>query len=221
MSYHATISFKTLKTNEIYPFLQKIKETTSGTLEKIAEDEYFYLPSFRYRHLYEGVPATVREDADESWAKGAVFTTRFFYLAEHDLLGVFGVPSEVQGIFDDSIYFQNSCDQDYDFDEWSKIPPFQRIAEKWRTATDNEVKERFVSERYEEELDEVESVGLDYYRRTFAYDDIWGMCEDYMWHDESAVHLSLFGYYDFQPIKRFVALCKEKCEKEFGKVYAE
>ena len=216
MSYHATISFKTLKTNEIYPFFQKVKKSVSDNLEKIAEDEYLYLPSIRYAHLYEGVRRVVEEEADEAWARN-VFTMRFFYLAEHDLLGVFGVPSEVQEIFDDSIYFQNSCDQDYEFEEWSKIPPFAKIAERWRTATDDEVRDKYGADGYGE-WDEGEDPDLDYYRRTFAYDEIWGMCEEYMWHDELAVHLSLFGFYDFLPRKKFVGFCKEKYENEFGKV---
>lgn len=215
MSYHATINFKTLKPNELYPFFQKLKATTSKSIEQIAEDEFIYMPSNRYGHLYENVREAVKRGADEAWAKG-VFTTRFFYLAEHDLLGVFGVPSAVESIFDDTIYFQNSCDQDYKYDTWAKIPPFAEIAEKWRNATDEEVKAKYNAESYGE-WDEDENCDLDYYRRTFAYDEIWGMCESYMWHDELAVHLSLFGYYDFLPIKQFVGLCKEKYEREFGK----
>ena len=56
-------------------------------------------------------------------------------------------------------------------------------------------------------------IPIDYYRRTFAYEEIWGMCEDYMWSDNKAVHLSLFSYYDFEPIKNFVVACKEKYAK--------
>lgn len=219
MSYRATISFKVLKANELYQFFQELKETTNKNLKEIAEENYIFMPSNRYAHLYEGAKTVVKEDADEAWAR-AVFTTRFFYLAEYDLLGVFGVSSVVEEIFDDSIYFQNSCDQDYEFDEWEKIPPFAKIAEKWKSATDEMVKIKYNKERYGE-WDETENCDLDYYRRTFAYDEIWGMCEEFMWHDELAVHLSLFGYYDFLPIKQFVQLCKNKYEQKFGKIDTE
>jgi hypothetical protein len=207
MSYYAAISFKMLKHGEIYPFFQAFKKKVSHSISEIAEYEFSYMPSVRYEHLYADAPPAAKTRADEAWAKG-VFTMRFFYLAEHELLGVFGVPTVVQDIFDKTIYFQNSCDQDYDFDEWAAVPVFAQIAEKWRTATDEAVKAKYIAER-DGECDEG-CADLDYYRRTFAYDEIWALCEGYMWHDEQAVHLSLFGYYDFEPIGKFVKMCGEK-----------
>ena len=207
MSYHADISFKVLKHEEIYPFFQTLKERASHSISEIAEDEFLYMPSVRYEHFYADVRPEVKTRVDEAWAKGA-FTMRFFYLAEHNLLGVFGVPTAVRNVFDETIYFQNSCDQDYDFDEWAAVPVFAQIAEKWRTATDEAVRAKYGAER-EGECDE-DCIDLDYYRRSFAYDEIWGLCAEYMWHDELAVHLSLFGYYDFEPIGKFVHVCREK-----------
>lgn len=212
MSYHATISFKVLKENEIYPFFQRLKKEIAQNIVKIATDEFLYMPSVRYAYLYEGARVVVKEDADEAWARG-VFTMRFFYLAEHNLLGVFGAPTEAQGVFDDSIYFQNSCDQDYDFGEWKNIPVFAQIAEKWKSATDEEVRAKYFGERNGEcDGDDVAN-NLDYYRRSFAYDEIWGMCEEYMWHDEQAVHLAMFGFYDYDPIKKFIRACREEQKK--------
>lgn len=208
MSYHADISFKTLKSEEVYPFFQTLKKAVSHNIGEIAEDEFLYMPSVRYDHLYADVRPMVKRNVDEAWAS-RVFTMRFFYLAEHDLLGVFGVPTAVQSVFDDTIYFQNSCDQDYPFDEWAAVPVFAKIAEKWRTAAGESVLAKYAEERYGECDDEC--VDLDYYRRTFAYDEIWGMFEEYMWDDALAVHLALFGYYDIVPT-RFVKACEEKYE---------
>lgn len=207
MSYHADISFKTLKSGEVYPFFQTLKKAVSHNIGEIAEDEFLYMPSVRYEHLYTDAANMVKHNADEAWAK-SVFTMRFFYLAEHDLLGVFGVPTAVRSVFDETIYFQNSCDQDYSFDEWAAVPVFAKIAEKWRTSADDTVKAECAEKGYECDED---CGDLDYYRRTFAYDEVWGMFEEYMWDDELAVHLSLFGYYDIAPII-FVAACKEKYE---------
>lgn len=209
MSYGASISFKTIDVQGLYLFFQKMKKTATERIDEIAEDEFLYMPSVRYAHLYKDVRPIVAQDADEAWAKSAVFTMRFFYLAEHNLLGVFGVPTCIEEIFDSTIYFQNSTDQDYDFDEWNGVPIFERIAERWKTSTYEDVLRKYGEDRGEWDEDDGE-IPIDYYRRTFAYDEIWAMCEDYMWNDKKAVHLSLFGYYDFDPIKRFVATCRER-----------
>ena len=213
MSYGASISFKTIDADELYQFFQNIKHTASKHIDKIAEDEFIYMPSVRYKHLYNDVKGVIARDADEAWAKSAVFTMRFFYLADHNLLGVFGVPSAVKECFDATIYFQNSTDQDYEFDEWKNVPIFAQIAEKWKTSTDDDVLRKCNDERDDDEID---TDSLDYYRRTFAYEEIWSMCEDYMWHDDKAVHLSLFSYYDFEPFMKFVEVCKEKYEQWIG-----
>ena len=212
MSYGASISFKTIDAAGLYQFFQKLKDTTTDRIDKIAEDEFLYMPSIRYAHLYNEVKPIVAQDADEAWAKSAVFTMRFFYLAEHSLLGVFGVPSEVVEIFDAVIYFQNSTDQDYEIDEWKGVPIFEQIAERWNASTDEEVRRKYY-EDYGDDEDELDDLSLDYFRRTFAYKEIWGMCEDYMWSDYKAVNLSLFGHYDFEPITKFVSACKEKYAK--------
>jgi hypothetical protein len=205
MSYHATISFKTVKPGEIYSFLQKFKEETVKNLDAVAEDEFIYMPSVRNEHLYEGVRKIVKRDADENWAK-KVFTHRFFYLAEHDLFAVFGVPDAAQNVYDATIYFQNSCDQDYKFDTWKGVPIFEKIAEKWKNATDQEVENRYYSKN-DGSWDEDEPLDHNYYRRSYAYDEIWDMCEEYLYNDEAVVYLSLFGFYDFQPISQFVQKC--------------
>ena len=93
------------------------------------------------------------------------------------------------------------------------MPIFAQIAEKWKAATDEEIRKKYYGERYGEcDEDDVEE-NLDYYRRSFAYDEIWGMCEEYMWHDEQAVHLAMFGFYDYVPIKGFVYACRKEAEK--------
>lgn len=212
MSYSASISFKTIDAKGMYAFFQKLKETATERIDKIAEDEFLYMPSVRHDHLYKDVRPIVVQDADKAWSKSAVFTMRFFYLAEHNLLGVFGVPSSVEEIFDATIYFQNSTDQDYEFDEWKGVPIFEQIAERWKTSTDEDVIRKYCEERGMWDEDEGD-IPIDYYRRTFAYEEIWGMCEDYMWSDNKAVHLSLFSYYDFMPIENFVVACKEKYAK--------
>ena len=188
-----------------------LKKEAIKKLELIAEDEFLYLPSLRYEHLYKDTRAVVSHDADEAWAKSCVFSMRFAYLADKNLLAIFGVPTALRECFDSTIYFQNSCDQDYEFEEWKDVPVFAEIAERWKNATDDEVRHHYWEERrdWDEDADEIP---LDYYRRTFAYDEVWGMVEDYMWNDDEALHLALFGYYDLANIHKFVSACRAKAD---------
>ncbi|MBQ8567302.1 MAG: hypothetical protein IJ445_06960 [Clostridia bacterium] len=116
-------------------------------------------------------------------------------------------------------HFQNSCDQDYDFEDWKGVPYFEFIAEKWKNATDSEVIEHYRNDRgydYDEEY----ASDLDYYRRSFAYDEIWSMCESYLYHEEDVVYISMFGGYEIAEGKGFVRKCRkayEEWQKQFEK----
>ena len=143
MSYSATICFKTIKEGELYSFFKKIKDTCKEKFDDIAKDNFLYMPSVSSmkKRMLEGASDRAKEEADRAWMRNSIFSYRFFYIPEHNLLGVFGAP--VKDIFDLTCYFQNSCDQDYDFKDWKGVPIFEQIAEKWKNATDEEVYKAF------------------------------------------------------------------------------
>lgn len=204
MSYRATISFKTIEATEIYEFFKKFKAEATNHLEEIAKDNFLWSPYSKER---EETDERKLFSSTEMWARSSVFSYRYFYLAEHKLLALFGVPNCLQGLFDLTVCFQNSCDQDYDFDEWKGIPIFEKIAEKWKNSSDDDVHERF-----EYPAEHEEDTDYDYYRRTFAYDEIWEMFEDYLYQEEKVVYISLYGYYDISQIMCFSRMCKEQYE---------
>ena len=78
-------------------------------------------------------------DLDREWFC-RVFTHRFFYDDEFGLLGIYGVPTVSRKLFDKTVYFQNSCDQDYDFKDWEGIPEFENIYNKFMGLTVEELK---------------------------------------------------------------------------------
>lgn len=208
MSYNATINFKTVKEGEIYPFLKKIKDTCKEKFDEIAKSEFIYMPSIKNDYMLKNDSEWAKEQLDRGWMRNSVFSYRFFYIPEHKLLGVFGVPNEVEKIFDLTCYFQNSCDQDYDFEEWKGIPIFEQIAENWKNATNEEVYNTF---EYPEEHEE--PIDYDYYRRSNAYNEIWKMCERYLYHEEDVVYLSMFGGYEIAEQKGFVHKCRKAYEE--------
>lgn len=217
MSYSATINFKTVKEGELYAFLKKIKDTCKEKFEEIAKNEFIFMPSINKEYMLKNDSEYAREQLDRAWMRNSIFSYRFFYIPEHNLLGVFGTP--VKDIFDLTCYFQNSCDQDYDFDDWKGVPIFEQIAEKWKNATDNEVLEHFRKDRCSD-WNEEDCSDLDYYRRSFAYDEIWRMCEHYLYSEDDVVYISMFGGYEIAEQKGFCHKCRkayEEWEKQFEK----
>lgn len=217
MSYYAPISFKTIKEGELYAFLKKIKDTCKEKIDDIAKKNFHYMPSINTckRRIFEGASDMAKREANEAWVRNSVFSYRFFYIPEHNLLGVFSIPDAVTDIFDCTVHFQNSCDQDYDFEDWKGIPIFEQIAEKWKNATDEEV-----YKAYEYPDEHKEPIDYDYYRRSFAYNEIWKMCETYLYHEEDVVYISMFGGYEIAEQKGFVHKCREaydEWKKQFEK----
>ena len=224
MSYYAPISFKTVKEGELYAFLKKIKDTCKEKVDDIAKKNFHYMPTLNTckRRLFEGASDAAKREANEAWVRNSVFTYRFFYIPEHSLLGVFSIPDAVTDIFDCTVHFQNSCDQDYNFEEWKGIPLFEKIAEKWKHSTSEEV-----AKYLEYDVEEVKKFEIkypQYYAKTACYDEIWKYCENYLYNEDEVVYLSLFGYYEITEKRNFIKKCKEayeawvkECEEEYAK----
>ncbi len=213
MSYSATINFKTIKEGELYDFLKKIKDACKSNFAKIAQDNFIFMPSINKDYLLKNDSDYAKEQLDRAWMRNGVFSYRFFYISEHNILGVFGVPDGVADIFDLTCYFQNSCDQDYDFKDWKGIPIFEQIAEKWKNATNEEVYKTF---EYPEE--HAEPIDYDYYRRSNAYGEIWKMCETYLYNEDDVVYVSMFGGYEIAEQKGFCKKCRDAYDQWREKV---
>jgi hypothetical protein len=188
--------------------LKQIKDACKEKFDEIAKDEFIFMPSIKNDYMLKNDSDWAKEQLDRGWMRNCVFSYRFFYIPEQSLLGVFGVPSAINDIFDLTCYFQNSCDQDYDFEDWNGVPYFEFIAEKWKNATDEEVYKTF---EYPDEHEE--PIDYDYYRRSNAYNEIWKMCEKYLYHEEDVVYVSIFGGYEIAEQIGFVHKCRQAYEE--------
>lgn len=213
MSYSATINFKNVPADGVYPFFQMLKTELIKRIDEIAKDNFLWLPSIRYAHRYKDLDSEAKMEIDTAWAMNSIFKFRYFYLPEHQLLGIFSVPIKTEGLFDNVTYFQNSCDQDYEFEEWKGIPIFEKIAGKWKEATDKEVAAQYTAKLYGKPE---ECTDTDYWRKSFAYDEIWEMFESYLYNDEQCVYTSMFGGYERYKVSAFVQRC-ENLYEEFMK----
>ena len=107
------------------------------------------------------------DTADRYWLE-ALFTFRFLYWEEHKLLGIVMMPPEnASEKWPLSVYFQNSCDQDYPLSDWKEgnIPFFANAAAKAENYTAEEIRAKFDYE--------IEDESLEYYRRNTCYNDIF------------------------------------------------
>lgn len=229
MSYSCSISFKEISAEEIMKFLVKFKHECVEKIEEIAKEECAWCPFIRKNLNIPDNAADIPKEEwkeAENWTKNSIFKFRYFY--KSSLLGVYGVPKSVRHLFDKTVYFQNSCDQDYDFEEWEGIKQFENIYKKWMTVDVDIIKEKYnkdiacgsVGNDFDSEYSDVTEKAdkLIYWRKSFCYEEIWKKFEDTLYNDDDAIYLSLFGYYDVLAVNRFVKSCfdsyKEKL-KEF------
>ena len=218
MSYSCFISFKKMKEKDIIAFFRNFKHTTSERLKEIAVENHGYCPYIR-KHLtipekFTDISVKERDEA-EAWARMSVFQYKYFYDNKNKMLCVYGVPTCMRDMFDGTVYFQNSCDQDYERESWDGVDALLKIFDKWQNYSDAFIKTYYrkkYHENFDEEYDgsdEKIAQSLQYFRRTFAYDEIWGMYKNTLYDDEDAIYIALYGGYEFAKVESFVKYCHE------------
>ena len=95
----------------------------------------------------------------------AAFTFRFVYFPKHYILGLVGDFNDFSAT---SVYFQNSTDQDYDYEEWNGISLFEKLAEEAKQFSPDQIAQYF-PEASNKEIQE----NLEYWRRSCLYQIIY------------------------------------------------
>ena len=230
MSYSAYISFKTIEAVDIYPFFQKLKEEAKNKFSEIAKENVIFSP-------YAKTNAYWKEDFHKEYSSykdklffdtadwGArIFSYRYFYLPEHKLLGIFGLPTCLCGLFDNTTYFQNSCDQDYEFETWNGIRIFEETANECKGCSVEKLREAYKDNDLFDEERWTNENEHEYIRKTLTYERIWAMFSEYLFNDKQVVRVSLFGPDELVPLCDFSRLVMEayiefheKLEKEISR----
>lgn len=170
-----------------------LEYTQSQMTEKIIRDNRYYIPSVRTGYIADEESKSRRanvlaDTADRYWLE-ALFTFRFLYWEEHKLLGIIMMPPEsASEKWPLSVYFQNSCDQDYPLSDWKEgnIPFFMNTVAKAENYTEEEIRAKFDYE--------IEDEDLEYYRRSTCYNDIF---------EALALELWLYNHYTDVPFVTF------------------
>lgn len=259
MSYGCYISFKKMEPGEMFSFLRQLKHHISEHLTEIAQENRGYCPYIRQQELDDISVSMTREQWDalsddekkylfprdfinvdhkkiqeaRDWAMNSVFKYSVFYDAERGLLGAFGIPDAAHVLFDGTVYFQNSCDQNYSLEEWSGIQAFVDIYNKWQSKSDSEMLAHWVVENnphllpgqkprtlYDEYSYDLEGLSpaeaekfwsdrLDYMRKSYAYKEIWDNYENELYSSSDRLYLSVYGRDDYHQLLAFIKDCHD------------
>ena len=209
MSYYAKISFKELEPSGIFDFLISIKQELAKpeNLEIMAKENLFYSPIAHPSLEYDKFDRETKHAYFYNWVQDA-FKYRWFYIQDFNILCMIGLPKCVEELFDLTAYFQNGTDQDYDFDTWDGLTLFEMIAENWKNTTDEQIEELYWkdynSDMTLEESTKQMSCPIDYYRRSYCYDEIWKIIEKYFYDDKNGIYFSPFSpMWDIDVIEKF------------------
>ncbi len=248
MSYSCSISFKQVPLEDVEQFLHTFKQFCTDHFKDIARDEWGYVPYIRRNDLKPLGDAVSREewhalspeekgkvfprqfrnvdDRDigeaRGWMCSCLFYFKYAYDSERQMLAVFGVPTATREVFDGTVYFQNSCDQDYERKEYEGIKPFEVIWDKWNNAPEADILKYFNTEHncslYDdirredpECLKEEYDRRIAYYRRDAAYNEIWRNYEPILYNNEDALYLGLYSWNDIRLMNQFLKACHDIC----------
>lgn len=182
MSYAFGIFFKQLGKNEdALSFIEQVKNTMN---EKILQ--YFYDKKDEY--TFPNI------DCDRLWIRSA-FTMRFIYWPQEHLVGLSGYtyPDKVKSMFDTHFCFQNSTDQNYEFEEWSSaINMFDRNKMDFMSKNIETLYYQGYIDQNWYDLDDLKD-SPDYYKRSCLYDKIYNdlKLDDWLWERPNSSFVSL------------------------------
>lgn len=168
MSYSFGMFFKQIEESDVLDFFSKANNIMIKESQKIIIKSKFYIPSLRSNKN--------GNEVDEYWLD-TLFTLNFVYWKEFNLLGLSGYsyPEELESLFDCHIGFQNSCDQDYDYEYWSdKIMIFKEIKEKTINSSLKDIINYCKEYKsYSDEDEEDIKKNIEYHKKSVLYDKIY------------------------------------------------
>lgn len=143
----------------------------------------------------------------EDWIQ-RLFTYKFIYLEEYQVLAMVSSNKKfLEDLFDSHIFAQNSCDQDYEWETWEKVPSFKAISDKIKFMSKEEFliyynsnKPDYYSEISIEELDDTpikyssSNSRFDYQKRSFVYNLIYNSIEKIIWgNSKESIYVSFIN----------------------------
>lgn len=129
MSYWFRMNFKEIEEKNLLDFCIMMSEECKKAATEILMNNKFYIPSIANNYDETSNKEYRRNKwsvIDRHWLY-SLFTIQYIYWTDKKLLGIVGeLPKSIKSALT-TIEFQNSSDQDYEYDNWFGIKYFEKI----------------------------------------------------------------------------------------------
>ena len=208
MSYRFGMCFKNVKNKiEMYDFALEFTKKIYENAEEFINLNKYYIPTHN-KYIF-GEKAYEFNDVDRFWLYN-LFNVRFIYWEEYNLLGIIGdnYPKVCLNMIDEKVYFQNSCDQDYEYEEWgNSITFFNNIIEKAKQETPTNLIKEFNEVYKNYTLKEIEE-DIDYFRKSFVYQTIFHQLDLGNWLYDKEGNFKTFAFSAIENQKQLLTLSR-------------
>lgn len=196
MSYAIDLSFKEMKKDQIFDFIQKFKELVikPEEVKKRIKENYHFSVRWVVGSNSDDIDDFDVEDRIESWID-RLFTFKFIWIERYSLLAcVIREDDLANSLFDGNVFFQNSTDQDYGYEVWKDIRPFKEISDSVeRLSFDEEgiesLRKLSKNDWFNGPLSDFTNDEFEYYKRSLVYDLIFDPIEDLVFGDKNTIRV--------------------------------
>lgn len=221
MSYAFGMFFKQIKQEDLLSFIDKVQAEMRNHANEWIDYNKYYAPSVRSVRSLTNEPKFVKAFMNEYWLN-TLFTSRFVYWPDYNLLGVSGykLPGEIENWFDGHFTFQNSSDQDYDYEMWpTEIRQFKARIDRIKNADDSTLYECVDKHMGEYSIEEIKA-DPEYFKKVCIYDMIYEdlQLNDWLYNRDNPAfyQLSINAINDDGQRIRYNAMLENILKKEFG-----
>lgn len=186
MSYWFRMHFAEVEEKQLLDFCIKLSSACIEKADEIIMDNAYYIPSIQHSFglLEESEYRENWREADRNWLYN-LFSNKFVYWSDKGLLGIVGnLPSRTEKDLV-TIEFQNSTDQNYDYEYWSGISYFEEMTELLKTGTTEWILTHLNKGGMPETCYTLEEIikDIEYYRKSAVYKSIYNSLDldNWLW----------------------------------------
>lgn len=196
MSYGFEMCFKEIEKENILDFIMDLTKELIENSYEIMSTNLYYCPTVKVakdKIPYVEYMSKYKEN-DRNWLY-RLFSIRILYWKDKNLMGIQGeLPKKTKEKLK-TFYFQNSTDQDYDYEEWKGIQYFENIVNEVKSYKENDLK---VLTSFE--FNDFNDAAIEYCKKSLIYKKIYEDLELDEWLYHAYEHNGDFELFSINPI---------------------